>query len=434
MASGQHGAQDEAVGQTTRSSLLRELNEQAVLETIFREGPVTRPELSERTGLSRPAVSAAVRRLEQAGLVGAAGARDGRRGRKPMAYVVSDRAGFVVGVDIGGANVRVGAANIFGELICDEREETDKSSPRRMSAQITGMVTKVVARAGADHDRLLAIGISTPGVVDQGSTRVTSLAYNISAGGDFDALSAIGERFGVPVLVENNVNLAAVGERWGGVARGVSTFAFIAVGAGVGMGIIIDDQLVRGAHGAAGEIAYLPSGSDPFDERHRLHGGLEDEIGAEGILAAFRSAPGPEGGADGGAGGGSDGGAAGGSHGMSGPHDAQGVFELAGAGDERARAVVEQVARRIGIAIATVCAVVDPELIVLGGGIGSNTALVAPVRSVVAGLLPMPTRIETSRLGDKAALYGAVAIALRRARGQVFSSGLRHKAHALTVA
>ena len=405
------GSREPGVGSATRSSLLRELNEQAVLETIFREGPVTRPELAERTGLSRPAVSAAVRRLEQAGLVGAAGARDGRRGRKPMAYVVSDRAGFVVGIDIGGANLRVGAANIFGELICDERDETDTSSLRRTSAQILAMVTKVAARAGADHDRLLAIGISTPGVVDPDSTRVTSLAYNISADGDFDTLSAIGERFGVPVLVENNVNLAAVGERWGGVARGVSTFAFVAVGAGVGMGIVIDDQLVRGAHGAAGEIAYLPSGSDPFDERHRLHGGLEDEIGAEGILTAFRALAGE-----------------------ARVESAQDVFELAGEGHAGARELVEQVGRRMGIAIASVCAVIDPELVVLGGGIGSNTALVAPVRAAVAGLLPLATRIEVSRLGDQAALYGAVAIALRRARGQVFSSGLRRRAQALTVA
>jgi predicted NBD/HSP70 family sugar kinase len=399
----------------TRSRALRERSEQAVLETIFREGPITRPELATRTGLSRPAVSAAVRRLEQAGLVGAAGARDGRRGRKPMAYVVSDSAGFVVGVDIGGANVRAGAANLFGELICDEREPTAKETPRRTSAQIADMVARVVARASAEHERPLAIGISTPGVVDQASSRVSALAYNLSEHGDFDALSAIGDRFGVPVLVENNVNLAAVGERWGGVARGVSTFAFIAVGAGVGMGIVIDDQLVRGARGAAGEIAYLPSGSDPFDARHRLHGGLEDEVGAEGILEAFRAGAEASGSA-------------------AAPQSAEEVFELAREGDAEAGAVIEAVARRIGIAIATVCAVIDPELVVLGGGIGCNPSLVTPVRAAVASLVPLPTRVETSRLGEKAALYGAVAIALRRARGEVFSSELRPPSHALTVA
>ncbi len=409
MANAQDNAGRQA-GATTRSSLLRELNEQAVLEAIFREGPITRPELAVRTKLSRPAVSAVVSRLEQAGLVRPAGARGGRRGRKPMSYVVSNRAGFVVGVDIGGANVRVGAANIFGELICDEREPTVKDTPRNTSAQIAAMVARVIDEASAEHERPLAIGISTPGVVDQASSRV-SLAFNLSPGGEFDSLAVIGERFGVPVLVENNVNLAAVGERWAGVARGVSTFAFIAIGAGVGMGLVIDDELVRGAHGAAGEIGYLPTGSDPFDERHRVHGALEDEIGAAGILAAL----------DG------DGGRA------QRPRSAQDVFELAERGDAGAREVVDAVTRRIGIAIATVVAVIDPELVVLGGGIGSNPSLVGPVRATVAALVPLVARIETSPLGERAALYGAIAIALRRARGQVFSAGLRENAPALTV-
>lgn len=405
------GGEVENAGAITRSGLLRELNEQAVLEAIFREGPVTRPELAERTGLSRPAVSAAVRRLEQAGLVGSAGARDGRRGRKPMSYVVSERAGFVVGVDIGGANVRVCAANIFGELSCEQREPTEKDSPRKLQAQILRLVAEVVDAASGEYERPLAIGVSTPGVVDRASRRVT-LAYNISAAGDFDSLAVVGDRFGVPVLLENNVNLAAVGERWAGIARGVPTFAFISIGAGVGMGVIIDDELVRGAHGAAGEIGYMPSHVNPFDEAHRLHGGLEDEIGAAGILEAL-----VRDGADGVV-----------------PKSAQEVFELAQAGNERAGAVVEAVARRVGITIASICAVIDPELVVLGGGIGGNPSLVGPVRATAAALLPLAVRVESSKLGDKASLYGAVAIALRRARSEVFSSGLRNPAPGVKVA
>src|SRR2546430_15056785 len=91
----------------SRLSLLRELGEQAVLETIFREGPITRPEIAGATRLSKPTVSSIVSRLEHAGLVHAAGTRTGQRGRKPVAYVVSDRAGFVLGADVGGSNVRV---------------------------------------------------------------------------------------------------------------------------------------------------------------------------------------------------------------------------------------------------------------------------------------------------------------------------------------
>jgi predicted NBD/HSP70 family sugar kinase len=384
----------------SRLSLLRELGEQAVLETIFRRGPITRPEIAAATNLSKPTVSAAVSRLEQGGLVRAAGTRAGQRGRKPVSYVVSSRAGFVVGADIGGSNVRVAAADLFGAPICDLKLPTAKDGSRAVGVQILEMVSEVIDEASAAHGPPLALGISSPGIVDQASGRVTSLAYNVVPEGGFDPLEVIRDRFDLPVLVENNVNLAAVGEKWFGLARGVSTMVFIAIGAGIGMGIIIDDEVVRGAHGAAGEIGYLPLVGDPFNPRHRLHGGLEDEIGAAGIVAAFnerRGADDPE---------------------LSSVHD---VFELADTGNAAARSVVEHVASRLGTAIATVCAILDPELVVLGGGIGASPLLLRPVRGAAAVLVPITARIETSSLGERAALQGAIAVALHAARMTLLS-------------
>ena|SRR5436305_3095477 len=389
-------------GPDSRLSLLRELGEQAVLETIFRKGPITRPELATATSLSKPTVSAAVSRLEQEGLVRASGRRAGQRGRKPVSYVVSSRVGFVVGGDIGGSNVRVAAADLFGEPICNLKQPTAKDGSRAVGAQILEMVSEVIDDASAVHGRPLALGISSPGIVDQASGRVTSLAYNVAPEGGFDPLEVIRDRFDLPVLVENNVNLAAVGEKWFGLARGVKTMVFVAIGAGVGMGIIIDDELVRGAHGAAGEIGYLPLVGDPFDPRHRLHGGLEDEIGAAGIVAAFEERRGsgdPE---------------------LSAVHD---VFELASAGNVAAQAVVEHVASRLGTAIATACAILDPELVVLGGGIGASPLLLRPVRGSAAALVPITARIETSLLGERAALQGAIAVALQAARTALLSHG-----------
>ncbi|MGH2910000.1 MAG: ROK family protein, partial [Solirubrobacteraceae bacterium] len=335
----------------SRQSLLRELGEQAVLETIFRRGPITRPEIAAATKLSKPTVSAAVSRLEQGGLVHAAGTREGQRGRKPVSYVVSARAGFVVGADIGGTNVRVAAADLFGEPICDLKRPTAKDGGRAVGVQILEMVSEAIDRASAAHGPPLALGISSPGVVDQASGRVTSLAYNVVPEGGFDPVEVVRERFDLPVLVENNVNLAAVGEQWFGLARGVSTMVFIAIGAGIGMGIIMHDQVVRGAHGAAGEIAYLPLVGDPFNPRHRLRGGLEDEIGGAGIVAEFNARRDPED-----------------------PElsSVEEVFELAVGGSAAAQAVVDHVASRLGTAIATVTAILDPELVVLGGGIGAS--------------------------------------------------------------
>lgn len=399
---GNHRSRERAPADS-RLSLLRELGEQAVLETIFRRGPITRPEIAAATNLSKPTVSSAVSRLEQGGLVRAAGRRAGQRGRNPVAYVVSPHAGFVVGGDIGGSNVRVAASDLFGEPICDLRHPTAREGGRAVGVQVLEMVSEVIDQAGAHHGRPLALGISSPGIVDQASGRVTSLAYNVAPEGGFDPIEVIRDRFDVPVLVENNVNLAAVGERWFGLARGVSTMVFIAIGAGIGMGIIIEDELVRGAHGAAGEIAYLPLVGDPFNPRHRLHGGLEDEIGAAGIVSAFNERRGP------------------GDSGLSSVHE---VFELAMTGDDAARAVVDHVASRLGTAIATVCAILDPELVVLGGGIGASPLLLAPVRGSAAALVPITARIETSRLGERAALQGAIAVALQAARTTLLAPGV----------
>jgi predicted NBD/HSP70 family sugar kinase len=381
-------------------NLLRELSEQAVLETIFREGPITRPEIAERTSLSKPTVSGVVDRLVQGRLVHAVGGRPGRRGRTPMAYAVNAAAGFVVGVDIGSENLRAAATDIYGELLHGHDEPTTKDGPRAIAQQVMTVVRDVAHQAGATHGGLLAMGISTPGVVDPVSRRVTSLAYNVSPNGGFDPLEAIGGRFDAPVLVDNDVNLAAVGEKWRGLAKGVSTFVFIAIGAGVGMGIVVEDELVRGARGAAGEIAYLPLARDPFDERHRYHGGLEDEVGAAGILAALRDDDGWDGRK---------------------PQTVHELFDLAARGDDAAAAIVASCARRVGLAIATTCTIIDPAMVVLGGGIGSNTALLPHVRATVAALLPLPMRIEASLLGEKAALYGAIAIALREARQRVLT-------------
>lgn len=392
-----------------KPNLLRELSEQEVLDAIFHAGPISRPQIAERTGLSKATVGAAVERLQRAGIIQTAGPLHGRPGRSPLAYEVRGNAGFVLGIDIGGNNIRAGTADIFGATIADEQDPTSRDGARAVSAQVMEIAGRVVDRARASHERLLSAAVSTPGIVDQVSHRVTGLAYNISPDGGLDPLAALRGRFDVPVQIDNNVNLAALGESWEGIAHGVSTFAFISVGAGVGMGLVVDGELVRGAHGGAGEIGYLPISHDPYDERHRLHGGLEDEIGAAGIRSALAARRSPGGGAEAG----------------TEPSSAQEVFALAQGGDADAREVVDGVARRLGAAIASVIAVVDPELVVLGGGIGSNPLLLGPVRGTVAELVPLTARIETSRLGDQAALHGAVAAALREARAQLFTRAAR---------
>lgn len=384
-------------GGLPRPNLLRELSEQAVLETIFRDGPITRPEIAERTGISKPTVSAAVARLVRARLVHGAGERTGRRGRAPVAFVVDAAAGFVAGVDIEGSVLRIAATDIYGETLHEQELRTAGDGARAIDRRLTDALRDLARRLGPAHGALLAVGVSTPGVVDPATRRVTSLAYHVSASGAFEALATLERRLGVPVLVENDVNLAAVGEKRRGLARGVPTFAFVSVGAGVGMGVVIGDELYRGSRGAAGEIAYLPLAADPFDERHRRLGGLEDEAGAAGIVAAYGRAAGSP------------------------AESAAEVLRRAEDGDAAAREVVEATGRHIGLAIASACAVLDPELVVLGGPVGGARVMLGPVRAAAGRLVALPARIETSVLGERASLEGALALGLREARHRLFA-------------
>ncbi len=202
------------------------------------------------------------------------------------------------------------------------------------------------------------------------------------------------ERLGVAVTLENDVNLAAVGERWAGVARGVDDFAFLSVGTGMGMGLVLGGELHRGNHGAAGEVDWALAGmAEEVDPSAEGVAALAARIASAGS-SATSLAP---------------------------PYDAREIFAAARGGDALARTVVDEVARRIAAHIAPVAAVADPALVVLGGGLGTNgDLLLAPVRRLLAAWMPYPPLLEISSLGEAAVLMGALAIGLQSALDNVF--------------
>jgi predicted NBD/HSP70 family sugar kinase len=197
------------------------------------------------------------------------------------------------------------------------------------------------------------------------------------------------------VTLENDVNLAALGEGRHGVARGVDDFMFLSVGTGLGAGLVLRGELQRGSNGAAGELDYVAAGLgqdiDPCAAALEVFtAGAVERDGTSTTLAP--------------------------------PYDARSVFAAARAGDPLARDVVREEARRIALHIAPIAAVTDVELIVLGGGIGTNSELLNDVRPLLAKWLPYPPRVEISSLGENAVLMGALATGLRSALDAVFVS------------
>jgi predicted NBD/HSP70 family sugar kinase len=380
--------------------LLKDLNQRTVLDTIRAGAPISRAEISRRAGISKPTVSLALQSLLETGLVREAEARPGQPSYGAVFFEAVPEAALVLGLDLGARFLRGAICDLEGESRARQDVEVAGADAAAVLDAFAGLRDALVESTGLPAGRIDSAVVGVPGVTAaNGRVRLAGPVPGLEG---MDVAGDLGRRLGLPVAVENDVNLAAVGERWRGVARGVDDFAFLSVGTGLGAGIVLRGELQRGHHGAAGEIDFVRAGLerdiDPcaaalssFAER------LAAENGPPTTLAA--------------------------------PFDARDVFAAARAGDSLARRVVDEEARRIALHIVPIASVADVALVVIGGGIGANgDLLLQPVRALLAEWLPYPPRVEISSLGDAAVLTGALAVGLRAARDNVFVN--RHRAAA----
>lgn len=287
-----------------------------------------------------------------------------------------------VGIDLGGSKIRGAIASAEGHIQAESTEPTDLHGGARVLDQIHRMVGELQASSGVTAER---VAVGSPGVMDAEGR--FQLSFNIDDLAELALADELHERLHLPVIVENDVNVAALGEQWQGLGRGLRNFAVLSVGTGLGMGLVLDGRLHRGARGFAGEIAYLPIGADPRSQESRRVGALESAVGTHGILQRFAALGGLA-------------------------EHAIEVFAAASAGDEVARRVVEAEAQLVAAAILAVCTVVDPELVIMTGGIGADSEFVAQVRTATKEIAPHEVPIERSQLGERAGVVGAVAAAL----------------------
>src|SRR3954468_20181988 len=380
-------------------ALLRTLNQGALMQQLRDRGPVSRAQLARDTGLSKPTVSKALAELELAGLVRAVGPAAPARGRTAILYEPDPTAGYVVGIDIGRAWIRVAVADLGGSIIA--RSE----SPNR--ARTGAAVVRTVARearaavkdAGIGWKRVVHTVVGSPGVFDPATGRLWH-APNLpdwSKPGLADELRAA---LTPSMTIDNDANLAAVGERDFGRGRDARSFVYVELGTGLGVGIVIDGVIYRGARGAAGEVGYIPWPGDGNAARSE-RGRLEEATSAAAVVESAREA------------------------GMRGELTAKDVFDAARNGDSRALEAVDVAAVRIAHLLATISALVDPEFVVLGGGLGASADLLRPrIEECLRELTPLETRVEESELGQDAIVLGAIATALGTARDIVFEERL----------
>jgi predicted NBD/HSP70 family sugar kinase len=378
------------------------MNEQLLLGHIRSFGPCSRADLARISGLSKPTVSLALANVERTGLVRIAGQRTGVPGRTAQLYEVRPEAGFVLGLDIGLKYLRGAVADLAGEVRTRDSRKVGATSVRGRLAELVELADDLCARAGTSRQAVTQTVIGTPGVYDPKRNAI-ALTGGLAGWDRPAALAGLREAFGPAVALENDVDAAALAERTHGHGRGRESFAFVHVGTGIGMGLVIGGRLHRGVHGVAGEIAFMPL-SDEESSEARRRGPLEAAAAASGIVRAARTA------------------------GMRGAVSARSVFAAAARGDERAVAVVAAEARLVARAVCAVITVVDPELIVLGGGIGQAPGFAATVTSALSEMAPVLPEVKVSALGTDVVVDGALAEGASLAWNHLTSGPLGHAA------
>ena len=354
-----------------------------MVDALRASGSIRRPELAARLGISKQTVSDLVAALVGGGFVSARGPVHGPRGRSAMAYEFVADAAVCLGVDLGGTKVTFALGDMLGRILAESTEATEGDSGLCVVHQIVRVATALCRDAGIERSRLKACAIGVPASVHP-ATGGLALAANLPGLEQIDLGGLLAERLGCPVRLDNDVNLALSGEVAAGAAKGTRNAVFLALGTGVGAGVMADGHLVRGGSGAAGEVAYLPFPGGPPDGETVRQGQLESAIGSAAILAAYRS------------GGGSR------------AQDVRGIFDAAAAGEEAAVLSLDRLAAETARCIAAVVAIVDPELVVLGGSIGARRELRERVAEKLRRLFVRPVTVIGSAHGARAAVVGAV--------------------------
>jgi predicted NBD/HSP70 family sugar kinase len=375
---------------TDAPRISRQFSQRAVMEAIVQGGPISRASIAKLTGLSKQTISEIVRDLEDGGWVRETGRTSGHVGRTAVTYELVVDAAFIVAVDLGGTKVRVAVTDLAGQIVVEDAAPTDPRGGGHLVSQIADMALSAAAKAAVPRAKLRLAVVGVPGAPDNRTGRVL-LAPNIRDFDSMDVLEAFRRALGFDVVLENDVNLAALGESWQGQGQGIDNLAYVALGTGIGSGLILGGHLVRGAASAAGEMGFLPIGTDPFDPESLRVGAYERAVATHGIIERYEAAAGRK-------------------------IDVPAIFERAAA----AGFVDGGNGRQVACGIAAICAIANPQLVILGGSIGLRPEILERARHFLPQCFPYPVDLVSSDLGARAALVGATAIGLSQLHNTLF--------------
>jgi predicted NBD/HSP70 family sugar kinase len=376
---------------------LRELNSRRVIDVLRERGTASRAEIARATGLSRSTVSSIVGDLLEDDLIeeGAEGtgvAHGDQGGRPPVLLSLRSSAGLALGVDFGHTHLRVALSDLSHEVVAESLQEldVDHSAEEGLDAA-ERLVAQVLKEGNGDRDRVLGVGMGLPGPINQTARTVGSTAI-LPGWVGVDAAAELSRRLELPVQVENDANLGALAEFVWGSGQGHSELVYIKLSSGVGAGLLLGGRLYQGAGGTAGEIGHTVVQEGGAICRCGNRGCLETVASARAIAGMLSESRGEE-------------------------VSAKRLLELSANGDSAAARLIEEAGREIGIAVANLCNLINPDRVIVGGDLsGAGEQITEPIlesirRFAIRSAADQVT-VVPGVLGERAELLGALALVL----------------------
>jgi glucokinase len=377
-------------------ALMRRTNARTILMLLKKSGICSRRDLVRESGMSTPTVAHVVSDLDDLGLIEWIGEAKSGGGRPPENFRFKADYGCFAGVDVTGEALRILLTDLSGTPLEEHYEPLPKEAcgPGAVIEVLRASLGAIMQRHRLQPKKLLAMTVGVPGITNARDGIVVSVSDSDSWH-DVPLRAMLRRYFGCALFVENESNLAAIGERFCGVAQAEESFIFITVGLGVGAGIFVNGQIVHGASWAAGEIGYLQIPHIPNMQPALYEfGRLEQVLGGAGILRSWAAVAKKSGV-------------------TVKPSKASKVLDLALEGNSAAQKLVLQRARLLKDVVLNLSLTLNPSLFVFGGDLGAHPALLAPMAAMLSKSEIAVARVLPSSLGNSAVVWGGVALAMQ---------------------
>jgi glucokinase-like ROK family protein len=377
--------------QTGDLNLVKKINKTIVLHHIRTDSPISRAKIAEITGLTKATVSSLVNELIESSLVEEIGVGESSGGRKPMMLLFNGMAGYAIGVDLGVHDILAVLTDLTGKVIRENRIQHHNESAEQVTSLLKATIRELIETAPESVYGVIGIGLGVPGICDdEGNLLVApNLGWeNVPLQAQLEA------EFGLPVVIDNEANAGAVGEKQFGAGKDTANLVYVSIGMGIGAGIIIKNELYRGASGFSGEIGHISIQHDGPKCRCGSLGCWELYASEHALLEQAGQVLGHE-------------------------VDLETLLNEAESGDAAVIKLFERLGYYLGVGVVNIINGYNPEFIILGGRLaGGEKWLMKPLLQLLEKRsLPHPRkqlRVEFSELRDRSTVLGAASFAVAK--------------------